>query len=680
MNVVTMDDVNYLAQQSSGRINMILSGMTELMNDTDGKVEMMGSQGWFQRMVKTVTGKNKLTKSEIQQNHDKLNAYMSEAIVELYNRNCIDHQVMISLGTQLNELYADHLQLKQMLGAFVGKLNEKIDSVDNFHMLTTEINQGIYSNYPPLVAMCKVISQFDKRILEDNRKLDILKRSLIEQNILNNEEILLTEYLKSIIDVPVEDIGQIHLEISTIRNNFMASIILQMIEKYHFLPDMARKMKNKKSLIDELIKEESLDDSVALSINEIYDDFIKSKIDANYRLIPVQYTQEEALTNSEDSSINSEEVSADLESEDVENILNTAYRYYYGDGVAKDYLKALEYFEKAYDYGSGDAANMIGTMHKEGHGVSVNNENEFIWMKRAAELGSVSGQVNLANCYHEGRGTNQDYSLARQWYTTAADSGNDYAATEAGKIAMEICYYVEAVKLFRQAAENGYADAQNRLGARYFNGQGVKKDKDEAMVWFTKAAEQGHIKAQCNVGECYYYGDGVSKDTAKSKEWLRKSADQGYEEAIKHLSEWFGEGQEESSRIEITSEILKLIEEACDSLIDNQGKSFIARYKLIDFFDISYEDVYLGYDSTILNSGKNGFAITEKGIYCREMHSPYTNYVSFELLANSKKIYRRESTIYADGEAIAYIAGLDEYKAAVKKLFQQICRIIKQNQ
>ena len=89
MNVASTEDINYLAQQSSGRINMILSGMTALMNDTDSKVSSMESQNWFKRMIKTVTGKNKLTQSEIQQNHDKLNAYMSEAIAELYNRNCI---------------------------------------------------------------------------------------------------------------------------------------------------------------------------------------------------------------------------------------------------------------------------------------------------------------------------------------------------------------------------------------------------------------------------------------------------------------------------------------------------------------------------------------------------------------------------------------------------------------
>ena len=49
MASIPIEDINYLAQQSSGKINMILSGMTALMNDTDNKVETMESQGWFKR-------------------------------------------------------------------------------------------------------------------------------------------------------------------------------------------------------------------------------------------------------------------------------------------------------------------------------------------------------------------------------------------------------------------------------------------------------------------------------------------------------------------------------------------------------------------------------------------------------------------------------------------------------
>lgn len=689
MNTLTMEDVNYLAQQSSGRINMILSGMTELMNDTDGKVAIMESQGWFQRMVKTVTGKNKLTQLEIQQNHDKLNAYMSEAIAELYNRNCIDHQVMMSLGTQLNELYADHLQLKNMLGAFVGKLNEKIDSVDNFHMLTTEINQGVYSHYSPLVAMCKVISQFDKRILEDNRKLDILKRSMIEQNIINNEEILLTEYLKSIVDVPVEDIGQIHLEISTIRDNFIARIILRMIEKYHFLPDMARKMKNKKTLIDEVIKEESLDDSIGLSISEIYDDFIKSKIDINYRFIPVQAVQEEKHNDSE--------------SEDLENILNTAHSYFWDE----DYFNALAYLEKAYELGSGEAAYMIGGMYSTGWGVSVDKERAFRWMERAAELGSgeaaysimacylagdgvsvdkekafnwleraadlgsVAGQTDLAGHYYWGNGVNQDLFLARQWYIKAANGGSDYAATEVGKMDIDNNNYEEAVKWFRKAAENGYDDAQYLLGDCYRNGQGVIENDEEAFRWFLKAAEQGHREARRHVFCCYYYGVGVAEDDDKAKEWLQKSAEQGDETAIEYLHEWYNEGSEDSSPI--LSDMLNGIQIFCQSFMSMHDRSnYEASYNLKSFFGILDEDVYLGHDDTLFKSGKNGFAITEYGIYCREMFGSYTNYVSFEELGNVENIYINGSEIYADGQIIAYITASSDEKEDLKKLFEDI--------
>lgn len=202
MNVISPEDINYLSQQSTGRLNMILSGMTSLMSDTDSKVSAMESQNWFLRMIKTVTGKNKLTQQEIQQNHDKLSAYMAEAVAELYNRNCIDEKVMISLGMQLNEIYAEQLQLKQMLGAFVSKLNQKIDSIDNFHMLVTEIEQGVYSDYRPIVSVCSILSQIDSRMLQDSRKLEILRRSL--GNLLSYDEVSICDYLLDIMETPME--------------------------------------------------------------------------------------------------------------------------------------------------------------------------------------------------------------------------------------------------------------------------------------------------------------------------------------------------------------------------------------------------------------------------------------------------------------------------------------------
>ena len=67
---------------------------------------------------------------------------------------------------------------------------------------------------------------------------------------------------------------------------------------------------------------------------------------------------------------------------------------------------------------------------------------------------------------------------------------------------------VEAAKWYRKAAEQGNADAQNRLGVRYDRGEGVSKDVKEAAKWYAKSAAQGHPKAQCNLALDYKSGKG----------------------------------------------------------------------------------------------------------------------------------------------------------------------------
>jgi TPR repeat protein len=55
---------------------------------------------------------------------------------------------------------------------------------------------------------------------------------------------------------------------------------------------------------------------------------------------------------------------------------------------------------------------------------------------------------------------------------------------------------VEAVRLYRLAADQGYAQAQFYLGACYQQGIGVPKNEAEAVRWYRLAASQGHASAQ----------------------------------------------------------------------------------------------------------------------------------------------------------------------------------------
>ena len=86
----------------------------------------------------------------------------------------------------------------------------------------------------------------------------------------------------------------------------------------------------------------------------------------------------------------------------------------------------------------------------------------------------------------------------------------------------------EAVEYFMQAAESGYAPAQNTVGYLYEKGDTLEKDMDEALYWYEEAANQGYAMAQHNLGVLYREGDGVEQDYELSFEWLTKAAEQGY--------------------------------------------------------------------------------------------------------------------------------------------------------
>jgi TPR repeat protein len=71
-----------------------------------------------------------------------------------------------------------------------------------------------------------------------------------------------------------------------------------------------------------------------------------------------------------------------------------------------------------------------------------------------------------------------------------------------------------------QLAETGDAAAQNALGLRYAQGDGVKQNEREAIRWFTKAAEQGNVPAQYKLGLLYWRGDGIPRDTNQAYFWI----------------------------------------------------------------------------------------------------------------------------------------------------------------
>lgn len=103
----------------------------------------------------------------------------------------------------------------------------------------------------------------------------------------------------------------------------------------------------------------------------------------------------------------------------------------------------------------------------------------------------------------------------------------------------------------RALAEKNDANAQNELGLRYYSGQGVKADFNEAIKWFTKAAAQEHFKAQYNLGILCEKGEGVVENDREAVKWLTKSAAQGFAKAQADLGSMYfiGKGVKQNNFI-----------------------------------------------------------------------------------------------------------------------------------
>lgn len=84
-----------------------------------------------------------------------------------------------------------------------------------------------------------------------------------------------------------------------------------------------------------------------------------------------------------------------------------------------------------------------------------------------------------------------------------------------------------AARLLKPLAEEGDAQAEEKLGRMYQRGKGVPKDFERAVQWYQKAADKGDAAAQGRLGFLYRVGAGVPRDLKLAKKWYEAAAKQG---------------------------------------------------------------------------------------------------------------------------------------------------------
>ena len=224
--------------------------------------------------------------------------------------------------------------------------------------------------------------------------------------------------------------------------------------------------------------------------------------------------------------------------------------YHRGLGIGADYEQAVKYYTESAKQGNANAQFMLGQCDLYIFSCDVDADMRHIqrWGSELREQGDES----YNNAHHKWFNSIIGFDLKREWnydvkitkpqFIISSISYGDYPVNFGVIVDRE-----QAVKWCSEAAEQGDADAQFILGHCYFFGCGVivnceqsaegykfrflwclmndsTKDYAEAVKWYRNSAEQGNANAQFMLSQCYFFGLGVDKDYAKAVEWLHKSS------------------------------------------------------------------------------------------------------------------------------------------------------------
>jgi uncharacterized protein len=154
-----------------------------------------------------------------------------------------------------------------------------------------------------------------------------------------------------------------------------------------------------------------------------------------------------------------------------------------------------------------------------------------------AESGNADAQWALGILYRGGGRSEPNYVEALKWFKLAANQGHIQAQLHLGEIYQVGLFGVsedkaEAAKWYRLAALQGDARAQNILGGMYY----LRRDYAEASEWFRKAADQGDAAAQSWLGGMYYEGRGVLQNYVQAHMWLNLAATNSHSAKERNLA------------------------------------------------------------------------------------------------------------------------------------------------
>lgn len=239
---------------------------------------------------------------------------------------------------------------------------------------------------------------------------------------------------------------------------------------------------------------------------------------------------------------------------DAKACYSFAFYNHVGLGIAKDYKKAAEYYQKSCDMGILLGCDKIGMMYELGEGFQKDYKKAIKIYETTCSLKDEAGCFALGRLYAEGQGVEKNISTAKKYFQKACDYGEQDACDKV-KTLDNTQNDEDATKKFEedvQKCENGdtatcrailgfmttmcdeYENTKEFtcyiVGLVYASENRDVQNYHKAKEYFQKACDMKSAPACFNLGSSYALGHGVRQNLSNAMEYFGKACDYGLQQ------------------------------------------------------------------------------------------------------------------------------------------------------
>lgn len=208
--------------------------------------------------------------------------------------------------------------------------------------------------------------------------------------------------------------------------------------------------------------------------------------------------------------------------------------YEEGNGVTRDYEKALDWYKKAASKGNPSAYFRIGRFHEMGFAVEQSYENAREWYLSSAVNDYIPAIRKLIDLYSD------DEEEQFRWIEKGMAAGDSYSTYRYGLI-VERSDRDRALKFFGEAAETDDIDGSALIAILSLGGRLNIYTEEESLRLIEKSAGKGNARSSTFLGWLYEFGDLKDRDISLAFVLYEDAARWNNQLAIYNLSRFYGE-------------------------------------------------------------------------------------------------------------------------------------------